>query len=160
MSSETSVTRFHTLILPIIVSAEENETLEKRFNAGYQCYRATSREAQRRLRLLRESKSWQQARKMPKRTVEEVKARNKTLNTAREAHGLTEYDLRTYARESRRKSIWMRDHIDSVTATQLGARVWDGVAKHLFEGAGKPRIPRRDNFASIEGIARKGLLHG
>ena len=71
---------FHTLILPIIVSPGENETLDKRFNAGYQCYRTSGKEAWRRLLLLRQSKAWQQARKLPTSSPVEVKARPPSLD--------------------------------------------------------------------------------
>lgn len=141
----------HTVVLPLVVSTTDTREVEARFNTGFQLYRAAVREGLRRLDLMRQSKAWRKARSMPHTTPAQVKARNKALNQVREVHGVTEADLRTYATETRLKSGWMSDHIDSQVASNLGSRAWESLAGHLFNGKGRPRIPRWHEFTSMDG---------
>ena len=133
---------FHTLVLPLAVSPSDARSLEVRFEAGFHCYRGTVREALRRLSLLRQSRAWRTARTMPTRTPAEVKARNAAGAAARRVHELTEADLASYARQARNASGWMTDHLDSAVAEGLGRRVWESVAKHLFNGGSRSSPPR------------------
>ena len=141
----------HTIVLPLAASPNNCRELEARFNAGFQLYRAVVREGLRRLDLMRESRAWQKARKLPQASEEQTKTRNKALNTVREEFGVTESELRSHAGRCRMDSGWMSSHLDSQTASNLGTRAWQTLAGHMFQGKGRPHIPRWHEFSSIDG---------
>ena len=145
------LTEMHTIVLPLAVSPSNCRELEARFNAGFQLYRAVVREGLRRLELMRQSRAWQKACKLPKATEEQAKARGKALNTVREAHMVTEASLRAYASSCRANSGWVSLHLDSQTVGNLGTRAWSALSDHMFRGKGRPHIPRWHTFASMDG---------
>jgi hypothetical protein len=145
---------FHTLVLPLAADADACRALEARFEAGFQVYRAVLREGLRRLDLLRQSRAWRAARSLPASTPQQVRIRNRALNAARVAHGLDENDLKAWARQARWASGWLAEHVDAAVAEQLAGRAWKAVAGHVFDGKGRPRLPRRYEFTSLDGVAR------
>jgi hypothetical protein len=91
---------------------------------------------------------------MPRSTPDEVKARGAALNAARAAVGLTEQSLQQWAAAGRKESVWIAKHLDAVAVNLLAARAWATLACAIFEGGPPPKIPRRENFRSIEGPPR------
>ena len=144
----------YVIVIPLETDKVDGEVLAKRFEVGYLLYRAVFFEATRRLTLVRESKAWQRAKRMPHTTPEETKARNNALNEARLVYDLDERGLRDWVKEARNSSKWMLDHIDSQTAALLSVRVWQSFEDHLMRGKGKPKPPKRRDFNTLEGVPR------
>jgi hypothetical protein len=72
----------------------------------------------------------------------------------RVAHGLGENDRKAWSRQARSASGWLAEHVDAAVAEQLAGRAWAALAGHLFDGKGRPRLPRRSEFTSLDGAAR------
>src|SRR5437879_5967176 len=64
------------------------------------------------------------------------------------------HDLKAWARQARSASGWLAEHIDAAVAEQLAGRAWRAIARHVFDGGGRPRLPRRYEFTSLDGVAR------
>lgn len=144
---------FSTIKLELRPNAVEATRLEQAFRAAGSLERAVTREGLRRLRLLRESKGWRAACKLPTGNDAEVSARNTALNALRKKAGLTETSFKDYAQQVRRDSVWMCDHLDSQCAAVHGAAVWARFENHLFSGARLPRTPRAVT-SSLRGRSR------
>lgn len=132
--------------LELCVKPDQAMTLEKRFNAGRNLYNAVLGESHKRLNLMRESKSWQRARKLPK-----GKERNKTFKEVRERHGFREYDLHEYAKKIK-DSCWIGDHLDSLTVQKVATRAFQAAEQFCFGKRGKPRFKSKSRgLHSLEG---------
>ncbi|MCH8296050.1 transposase [Candidatus Poribacteria bacterium] len=132
------------LELPLKVNAPQEATLHTRFEAGRQLYNAILGEAKRRQKLLRESKAFHVARKMPK-----GKQRTSAFKKLNECFIFREYDLHKYATEIRRS--WIGKHIDSNTAQKTATRAFAAVEKLRRGGAKKVRFKGKNQFDSVEG---------
>jgi hypothetical protein len=124
--------------------------LNKRFEAARQLYNACLDEAKRRLDLLRQSKDFQEARKMPKtvagKSNQERTEAFKTLN----AHlGFSEYDRHIYATQIR--NSWIGNHLDSATAQKIATRAFKAVQRIAFGQAKRVRFKGKGQFKSVEG---------
>jgi len=132
------------LELPLKIDASQEATLHTHFEAGRQLYNAILGEAKRRLELLRESKAFRVARKMPK-----GKERTSTFKKLNECFNFREYDLHKYATEIRQS--WIGKHIDSNTAQKIATRAFVAVQKLAFGQAKKVRFKGKNQFDSVEG---------
>jgi putative transposase len=130
--------------------------LNRRLNMSRQIYNACLGEALKRLKLMRESKLYQQAYKMPKE-IEKSKGkkvknkdRNASFNEARKVYKFQEYDLHAFVKTLRSESF-LEKHIDSSTAQKLATRAFDAVMKYAVGKRGKPRFKSSNRFSSVEG---------
>jgi transposase len=118
-----------------------------RLEAGRQIYNACLGEALKRLTLYKQSKLYQQARKLPK-----GKLRNETFNQARQALGYTEYALQSYANQLRHGGGgWLGKNLDSHTTQKLGTRAFKAVEKVNFYQAKRVRFKGKNQLDSLEG---------
>ena len=90
----------HVCEIPLQRSAHKEKILGVRFGCGYQAFNAALDEALRRIKLMRQSKDWQKARKLPKGNSDgskeqkaQAKARGEAFNTACLKFGFTEFSL-------------------------------------------------------------------
>ena len=99
------------LELPLVANPHESRVLAVRFEAGRQLYNAVLGEALRRLGLMKQSRAWQAARKMPKGTPgsPEQKARASEFSLISKTIGFTDYDLQAYATQCK-NACWIGDH--------------------------------------------------
>lgn len=140
--------------IPLIVSAAQEKVLLARLEAGRQIYNACLGEALKRLALYKQSKLYQQARKLPK-----GKLRNETFNQARQAVGYTEYALQSYANQLRQgKKGWLGKHLDSHTTQKLGTRAFKAVEKVNFYQAKRVRFKGKNQLDSLEGKSNSAGL--
>ncbi len=80
------------------------ETPRACFEASRHLYNAVLWEGRKRLKLMRESKDFQRARKLPKGLK-----RTQLFNTVRKIHGFSEYSLHKYA--TRLRQSWLGQHV-------------------------------------------------
>jgi transposase len=138
------------LELGLETNAHEETELNKRFEAARQLYNACLSEAKQRLDLLRQSKDFQDTRKMPK-TVDGKSNKERTLKfKTLDAHfGFSEYDLHIYATKIR--NSWIGNHIDSTTAQKVATRAFSAVQRVAFGIARRVRFKGKNQLKSVEG---------
>lgn len=132
--------------LEMCVKPGQAKTLEKRFEAGRNLYNAVLGESFKRLKLMRESKAYQKARKLPK-----GKERNQTFEETRKRYKFREYDLHEYAKKVR-DSCWIGNHLDSLAVQKVATRAFQAAEQFCFGKRGKPRFKGRNRgLRSLEG---------
>jgi hypothetical protein len=123
--------------IPLRVTRKQEKVICARLEAGRQMYNALLGEALRRLKLMRESKAYQAARKIPKGKAHEEE-RKAAFSAARTDWGFSEYSLSQYTTQLRKN--WIGDHIGSNMAQKLTKRAFESVAKVAYGKAKKVRF--------------------
>jgi len=136
------------LELALETSPHDEAFLNARFEASRQLYNACLDEAKRRMELLRQSKEFQEARKMPK-TVK----RTETFKKLNSTFGFTECDLHVYATKIR--NSWIGEHLDSTTAQKIATRAFKAVQRVAFGKAKRVRFKGKNQIKSVEGKSNK-----
>jgi len=138
------------LELAIETSAHDETVLNARFEAARQLYNACLDEAKRRLSLLRQSKGFQKARKMPK-TVNSKrnKERTEAFKELNSKFDFSEYSIMNYSTKIRRS--WINNHVDSNTAQKLASRAFKAVQRIAFGQAKRVRFKGKNQLKSLEG---------
>jgi len=138
------------LELALETSAHDEAELNARFEAARQLYNACLDESLRRLNLLRQSKGFQKARKMPKTVkTKRNKERTEAFKVLNTTFKFTEYDIIIYATTIRRS--WINNHIDSNTAQKLASRAFKATQKVAFGQAKRVRFKGKNQLKSAEG---------
>ena len=137
------------LELPLRVAQEIQNALLARLEAGRQLYNACLGEARRRWNLVHQSRAYQEARKMPRGTEEECKARAKAISEAWRAYGFSDYDLQMYALEIRHG--WLEAHLDAFTAQKLATRAFAAQKRVALGRARRVRFKGKNQMDTLEG---------
>ena len=111
--------------VPLRVGPAEEQALQARLEAARALYNACLEEARRRWGLLRQSKAYQQARRLPRHTPERTEA----FNAARAAYGFRDAALQVYAKECRHASRWIEEHLDAPVSQKLATRAYRAVVR-------------------------------
>jgi hypothetical protein len=133
---------------PLRVDAAQERVLLVRMDAARQIYNACLGESLKRLRLMRESRIYQAARKM-----RYCKQRSLAFRQAREAHGFREYDLHAYAVQF--SHSWLGKHVDSSTTQKIASRAFGAAMMYALGKHGKPRFKGKNQLISVEGKSNK-----
>ena len=141
--SKTNTPSF-ILELPLRVTPTQEKRLLARLEAARQVYNACLGESLKRLALLRQSKTYQAACKMPK-----GKARSRVFRDANRAVGFREYDLHAYAKQFGR--CWIGEHLDANTIQTLASRAFKAVQQYAFGKRGRPRFKGQHQMDTVEG---------
>lgn len=137
--------------IPLKVTCSQERGLLKRLDAARQVYNACLGESLKRLDLLRQSKAYQAAQKLPK-----GKARSQAFREADAAIGFREYDLHAYAKQF--GHCWIGDHLDANTIQTVATRAFRAVKAYALGKRGKPRFKGKDQMDSVEGKTnQKGI---
>lgn len=150
MPKKSSKTRSPTFIteIPLVISCTDAGILASRFEAGRQLYNACLNEAMRRLKLVKQSKKYQEAKKLKNK-----KERAKAFTEANQAYGYSEYALHRFATTIRKS--WIGKHIDSSPAYKLATRAFGASQKVAFGRAKKVRFKGKNQLDSLEGNSNK-----
>ena len=137
--------------IPLQVSSAQERTLLTRLDAARQVYNACLGESLKRLDLLRQSKAYQAARKLPRgvKGSSQAKARARAFRQANTAVGFREYDLHAYAAQFNR--CWIGAHLDINTIQKLATRAFKAVQQYAFGRRGRPRFKGRNQMDTVEG---------
>ncbi len=144
----------------MIVSSQIDRELVARFQAGRQLYNACLNEAMVRVNLLRNSESYQKAKKLPL-TIKKGKKylpnrdRKKLFNEAWKQYRFSEYELHSYATSTANQSKWIAEKIDSNTVQKLATRAFNAAKKVLLGQSQKVRYKVPSRFRSLEGKINK-----
>lgn len=140
------------LELPLIVNSKQDSELQSRFNAAMRLYNNVLGEAKTRMELVRNSKTYQAARKIP---GDNKKERDVAFSNARQAYRFTDYDLQAYANRAAKDSKWIAEKIDAQTQQKLATRAFKAVERVLFGKAKNLRFKVPTRFRSVEGKTNK-----
>lgn len=136
--------------IPLVVDSNQEKELLACFQAGRQLYNACLSEAVARMNLVRGSKVYEQAKKLPK-----GKARNNAFSEARKHYRYSDYDLQSYANLIAKRSCWIAQKIDAQTQQKLATRAFNASEKVLLGRAKKVRFKVASRFHSVEGKTNK-----
>ena len=130
--------------IPLRLTSAQEPLLLARLEAARQVYNACLGESLKRLGLLRQSKAYQVARRLPK-----GKPRSEAFRKANSAVGFREYDLHAYARQFNHS--WLGEHLDINTIQKLATRAFQAVQQYAFGKRGRPRFKGPNQMDSVEG---------
>ena len=147
MAAKSSTPSF-ILELPVKTDDSQARILQKRFEAARQIYNACLGESMRRLNLIRQSKTYQKARKMPK-----GKERSQLFRDLNLRFDFSEYSLWAYSTKLR--ASWIGLHVDADTAGKIAMRAFKAVQKVQFGQAKKVRFKGKNQFDSLESKSNK-----
>lgn len=139
--------------LPLVLFGDDERVLDVRLDCARQVYNAVLGESLKRLALLRQSKAYQAARAMSRRTKEEKQARAATFRALDERFGLREYDLHAWAGQF--GSSWLGQHLDVNTIQAIATRAFRAVREYQFGKRGRPRFKGKGQLLSVEGKSNK-----
>ena len=130
-----------------------------RLEAARQVYNACLGESLKRLKLMRESREYQAARKLPKGEPksEAWEARRAAFSAVRQRFQFGEYALHDDAKPFGHS--WSGDHLDSHGVQMVAARAFKAVLRVGVGRAGRPRFKGKNQIDSLEGKSHKtGIL--
>ncbi len=139
-----SKTPSFVLELPLNTNPVQESTILVRLDAGRQLYNACLGEALKRLNLIRQSKEFQQIRKLPKGDN-----RNEAFNALNKEFGFREYDIHHYAAGIRHS--WIEKHIGGHIAQKIATRAFNAVQEKAFGKAKNVRFKGKNQFDTLEG---------
>lgn len=148
-SRNTSETPSFVCEFPLRASPPQEKALLVRLEAARQLYNACLGEAMRRVRLVQQSKLWQQAWK-----AENKELRNVLIREACSKYGFTDAALQHCAVEIRR-SCWIGKHLDVHVAQKLGTRAFHAAQRVLFGQARRVRFKGKNQMDTVEGKSNK-----
>ena len=142
--------------LKLLINPEQLGILDTRLDIARQIYNACLGEALNRLKLMRDSKHYQQALKQPKTTHNSkgklvANPKRKALfKQAREEYFFSEYAIHKYL-TTIYSNTWLTAHVDSLTAQKLATRAFKAVEQYAYQKRGRPRFQGKHRFSSLEG---------
>ena len=134
------------LELPLKVSKSKEKELLSRFQSARQLYNAVLGEAKKRVLLVKQSKLFQEAKKIPKNDKNKT-LRKEEFQKARNVYDLNEYSLHKYIVELRHK---LCNNLDVHTTQKLATRAFKAVEKMLYGNAKKVRFKGINSLHSVE----------
>ncbi|MDD2676028.1 MAG: hypothetical protein PHP75_00955 [Methylacidiphilaceae bacterium] len=139
---------------PLRTTAADEIALSRRLDAARQVYNAALGESLRRLALLRQSKDWQHAPKMPKTVLDEQsgkrianKERSSLFRKTQERFGFRSFSLQKFA-ESCRDACAVGEHLGSHDMQSTSRRAFQALQQHAFGVCGRPRFKPASRFHS------------
>ncbi|MGO8950334.1 MAG: hypothetical protein ACLQUY_22275 [Ktedonobacterales bacterium] len=133
--------------VPLRVGPTEQRVLAARLEAARALYNACLGEARTRWFLVKQSRAYQHARTLPKKTPE----RSEAFTVARKAQSFTEAALQHYAKECRHASHWIEEHLDAPVCQQLATRAYRAVLRMAMGKAKRVRFKGRNQLDTVEG---------
>jgi putative transposase len=137
--------------LALRLDPSQERRLLARLEAARQVYNACLGESLKRLRLLRQSKAYRAARKMPRgpKGSKIAKARTKKFRQTKATVGFREYDLHAYAAQF--NHCWLGEHLDIHVIQKLATRAFQAVQQYAFGKRGRPRFKGSNQMDTVEG---------
>ncbi len=143
--------------VPLKVSVSEERVLLARLEAGRQLYNAVLGEAVRRVNLIKQSKAYQQACKLPKLIKGEPNPeRSDAFRKAWIAYDFSDYSLQSVAINIRKS--WIEQHIDADTAQKLGTRAFQSARNILLNRSKRVRFKGKNQMDSLEGKSKRSAM--
>jgi len=148
--------------VPLVLSGADERVLAVRFDIARQTYNACLSEALRRLGLMRQSRAYQAACKLPrgKKGSPTAKVRTAAFREINKRFGFREYDLHAWAtkhisHQCLGRTGTVRQHLDSNTVQKLATRAFQAAQQYVFGKRGRPRFKGRNQIDSVEGKSNR-----
>jgi len=159
VAREKTPTFIHELRLK--TPPDKSKILSVRLNMARQIYNSVLGEGLKRLKLLKESKAYQRALKMPKHIKNKKekpiinKARTDEFKSAKNIVRFSEYSLHKYLTHTYAKS-WQNGnnftaYLDRPVADKIATRAYNAIEQYSYGKKGRPRFKTKNRFSSIEG---------
>ena len=132
--------------LPLKVSSKQGKELLSRLQTARQLYNCCLGEALIRLRQVRNSEPYKQAKK-----TKDKEQRIALYQKADEENRFTDYDMKTFATKTANRSKWMSDKLGAHEKQSIGTRAFKAVKKLQLGQAKKVRFKVPSRYRSIEG---------
>jgi len=145
MSNAKNKSDSFILELPLKVNQSQEKALLVRLDCARQLYNACLSESLRRLKLMRESKSYQNAARMTK-----GKVRTEAFKALNELFEFREYNIHSFAAKNK-NGCHFRQHLDINTCQKVATRAFKAVQEFAFGKRGRPRFKGWNQFDSVEG---------
>jgi len=144
--------------LALRASQDDARTILLRLEIIRQIYNAVLGEALKRLRRMRASPLWQQARTMPKTVGGKPNQDRITLfREVNRTFGFTAYDLEAYATTCKNNAGFVQ-HLGAHETQKMAQRAFKAVQEHAFGKRGRPRFKGLRGIRSLEGKSNKAGL--
>ena len=130
------------VVLPLATDDQTKWQLGLATEVARLIYNATAGFGHKQLRLLRESKEWQQAIK-----IKDKAERSKRCSELRKAYGLTKNSFRQFANNCCKDMD--RRELGDHAAQWVGEQVWLAFERYIFKKSGKPRFKSRNRGINI-----------
>jgi len=125
-------------------SPSDERKLNVAFEAGRMLYNACLQESLKRLALMRQSKSYQRARLLPKGAD-----RTAAFKSLREQFGFKDSAIQSYAVKTK-NACHIGDHLDVHTVQKVASRAFEATAKYAIGKKGRPRFKQPGWLNSLE----------
>ena len=142
---------------PLDIGSGASERLRKAMLAHGNLYNACMGEARKRARAMRASTAYQAARKMPKKTAAEKKARGAAFTACRTLAGFSAYSLQKFG-QSTRDACWLGEHMGSHDTINTCLRAFTAVNDWVVGLRGKPKMKPTARFRSISGKNNQAVI--
>ncbi len=133
-----------TVEIPLRVSPSQEKRLLARLEAARHVYNACLGESLRRLALVRQSRAYQSAQRMPR-----GERRTQAFRAVDAALGFREYALHAYATQFNHS--WLGKHLGIGVIQKLATLAFRAVRQYAFGKRGRPHFRRRNEMGVIEG---------
>ena len=141
--------------LPLQLTPHDLATLDVRLDMARQLYNACLRESLRRVDIMRESKGYQTARRLPKEIGGKPNLeRRSAFKDCRDKHDVSAYSLHAFA-ASTRNACAIKNHLDVNTCQTIATRAFKAVIDYCVGRHGRPRFKRVGWLSSVEGKTNK-----
>lgn len=131
--------------IPLKATPYQEKQLNKRLEASRQVYNACLGETLRRLNLMRQSRAYQRAVKMPKGGKERVAA----FTDIRNKFDLVgKYSINGYAQQFNR--CWITHHLGSQLIKAISSKAFLWVMEYAYGKRGRPKFKRYGEYNSVE----------
>ncbi len=142
--------------IPLRVTATQARILNARFEAARQMYNALLGEGMRRLKLMRQSRSYTQTREISGTDALRHDERVSLFKQARDTYGFSEFALSRYATQVRHS--WLNEHLDAHTVQKLTKRAFNAVSRVAYGKAKKVRFKGKRGLHSVEGKSQGSAI--
>ena len=132
--------------LPLVVSKSEEKELLSRLESARKLYNSALGETKNKVYLVKQSKLFQEARKIPKIDKNKI-IRKKAFQKAKDAYDFNEYSLHKYICELRHN---LPNNLDIHTTQKLATRAFRAAEKIIYGTAKKVRFKGHNQFNSVE----------
>ena len=143
--------------IPLVVTPSQEKILLKRFEAARKVYNACVGEGLKRLRLMRQSKAYQAASKLPKGdSKSDDPIKQKQATDRQEAFAairqdfdmIGDYSLHKYAQQFGR--CWITHHLGSQVVKAIATKAYRSVNEYALGIRGRPKFRRYGEYKSVK----------
>ncbi|WP_047155538.1 zinc ribbon domain-containing protein [Aneurinibacillus tyrosinisolvens] len=144
--------------LKLMTTKHVKKQLSVLSDCGRQLYNAVLGESIKRLNGMRNSRQYQDALHMPKKTTEQKKERDAVFKQVRETYGFTDTGLQKWGTQCKNDSNFIGEKLGTHVCQKLSTRAFRAVEKVAFGKASRVHFKPKGDFVSLEGKNNETFL--